>query len=62
VYRETLLWDKSGKVVVLEVLGIWVFAYDAESKRKVGPEELNKYEFSPRLGDSACVDPGYLKR
>ena len=61
VYRETLIWDKTGNVVVLEMLGEWVFAYDAESKKKVGPEELKKYEFSPRLRDSVCVDPGYLK-
>lgn len=49
--RETLLWDKTGKVVLLEMMGRRVFAYDAEKRRGLSASELDGYEFYPSLND-----------
>ena len=51
VYRETLLWDKTDTVVVLELMGKRVFAYNADEKREVVKGELANYEFYPTLAD-----------
>lgn len=51
LYRETLLWDKSGRVVVLELMGKRVFAYDVESGRSLQKGELAAYTFFPTPAD-----------
>lgn len=51
LYRETLVWDKTGKIVVLELMGKRVFAYDAEQQRILGKGELRQYEFYPMPND-----------
>src|SRR5690606_9831226 len=51
-YRETLIWDKSGRVVVFEMMGKRIFAYDAVEKRQLNAAELEPYVFWPALGDS----------
>jgi hypothetical protein len=52
LYRETLVWDKTGRIVVFELMGKRVFAYDAEEKREIGKNELSKYELSPVVSDN----------
>lgn len=54
-FRETLVWDKTGQVVILELMGKRVFAYDAVNKRNLEKGELNQYEFSPMPGDYFCI-------
>ena len=51
IYRETLLWDKSETVVVLELMGRRIFAYNADEKREMVKGELANYEFYPTLAD-----------
>ena len=55
-YRETLVWDKTGKVVVLELMGKRVFAYDALNKRMLGKGELSQYQLYPAPSDYVYVD------
>ena len=50
-YRETLVWDKTGKVVVLELMGKRVFAYDAQSRRALQKGEVNQYKLWPMPSD-----------
>ena len=50
-YRETLLWDESGKVVVLELMGKRVFAYDVEAKRRLEKGDLSHYKLFPMPSD-----------
>jgi hypothetical protein len=50
-YRETLLWDESGKVVVLELMGKRVFAYDVQAKRRLEKGELSHYKLFPMPSD-----------
>ena len=52
LYRETLVWDKSGTVVVLELMGKRVFAYNADDKRPLVKGEIPNYEFYPTLSDN----------
>lgn len=47
LYRETLLWDETGRVVILELMGKRVFVYDAEEKRELKKGEINNYQFYP---------------
>lgn len=51
MYRETLLWDDTGKVVALELMGKRVFAYDTEARRELGKGELNQYKLHPVPSD-----------
>lgn len=51
LYRETLVWDKSGKIVLLELMGKRVFGYNAEEKREITKSELGNYVFSPTPSD-----------
>jgi hypothetical protein len=55
-YRETLVWDKSGHIVVLELMGKRVFAYDAVNKRRLGKGELSKYQLYPMPSDYVYVE------
>lgn len=51
LYRETLVWDKTGRIVVLELMGKRVFAYDAEEQRGLKKGEIDKYVFYPAQND-----------
>ena len=46
-FREHIAWDKTGKIVVLEVAGKRLFAYDAEQKRQLTETELLAVEYMP---------------
>jgi hypothetical protein len=50
-YRETLVWDKTSRIVVLELMGKHVFAYDTQSKRRLQKGELNQYKLWPMPSD-----------
>jgi hypothetical protein len=46
-FREQIAWDKTGNIVVLEVAGKRLFAYDAEQKRQLTEGELLAVEYMP---------------
>ena len=46
-FREQIAWDKTGNIVVLEVAGKRLFAYDAEQKRQLSDSELLSVEYTP---------------
>ena len=46
-YRETLLWDKTGRVVALELMGKRVFAFDTHTNRELKKGELSQYQLWP---------------
>ncbi len=46
-YRETLAWDETGRVVVLEVARRRIFGYDAVKRETLSEEELLAVEFPP---------------
>lgn len=46
-YRETLVWDKTGRVVVLEIARHRIFGYNAEKRVRLSDEELLAVEFPP---------------
>jgi len=46
-FREQVAWDKTGNIVVLEVAGKRLFAYDAEQKRQLSDSELLSVEYVP---------------
>ncbi|MBS1793737.1 MAG: hypothetical protein JSS81_07780 [Acidobacteria bacterium] len=46
-FREQLVWDRTGRVVVFEVAGQRLFAYDAEQKRPLGDPEILAVEYIP---------------
>ena len=50
-YRETLVWDKTGRVIVLELMGKRVFAYDTQTKRRLQKGELSQYQLWPVPSD-----------
>lgn len=56
MYRETLVWDKTGRVVVLELMGKRVFAYDAVEKRSLGKGELSSFKLYPISSDYVYTD------
>ena len=56
LYRETLVWDKTGKIVVLELMGKRVFAYDVVNKRRLGKGELAQYQLYPVPSDYVYVN------
>lgn len=58
MYRETLVWDETGRVVVLELMGKRVFAYDIVEKRKLVKGELSQYKLYPTTNEYVYV---YLK-
>jgi hypothetical protein len=46
-YREALIWNKSGSVVVLEIAGHRIFGYDAANRRQLSDNELLAVELPP---------------
>ena len=46
-FREQISWDKTGNIVVLEVAGKRLFAYDAEQKRQLSDNELLSVKYTP---------------
>ena len=46
-FRERLIWNEKGNVVVLEVVGKRLFGYDAIQKRKLSNRELMAVEYLP---------------
>ena len=50
-YRETLLWDTTGTIVALELMGKRVFAYNADTKQAINGAELQQYKLFPLLSD-----------
>lgn len=56
MYRETLVWDKTGRIVVLELMGKRVFAYDTRTRRRLQKGELNQYTLYPMPSDYVYVD------
>ena len=46
-YREALLWDNTGHIVVLEVARHRIFGYDVQEGRRLGDDELLAVELSP---------------
>ena len=39
-YRETLLWDQSGRYLILEVAGRRLFGFDVENHKEINPQTL----------------------
>lgn len=56
MYRETLVWDKTGRVVVLELMGKRVFAYDTVDRKRLGKGELKQYQLYPMPSDYVYID------
>jgi hypothetical protein len=46
-FREALVWDVSGKVVVLEIAGRRIFGYDLDAKHRITDEQLLAIELAP---------------
>jgi hypothetical protein len=46
-FREQIVWDKTGNILVLEVAGKRIFAYDALQKRPLSNSELLAVEYVP---------------
>ena len=46
-FREQIVWDKSGKIIVLLVAGERIFGYHAVEKRPLTDRELLNVEFTP---------------
>ncbi len=46
-FREQIAWDKTGNIIILEVAGKRLFAYDAEQKRQLTDSELLSVEYTP---------------
>ena len=55
-YRETLLWDKTGRVVALELMGKRVFAFDTHTNRELEKGELSQYQLWPMPSDHNYAD------
>jgi hypothetical protein len=46
-YQENLQWDITGKVVVLQLIGKRVFAYDTVTQQGLKKGDLERYQFLP---------------
>ncbi len=46
-FRERLIWNEQGNVIVLEVAGKRLFGYDVIEKRKLSNKELMAVEYIP---------------
>ena len=46
-FRETLAWDKSGHIALLEIARQRIFGYDAETRCALSEDELLALELSP---------------
>jgi hypothetical protein len=47
IFRETLAWDVSGKILVLEIARQKIIGYDTELNRRLGDSELLEVELAP---------------
>jgi hypothetical protein len=47
-FRETLLWDEGGRLLILEVAGRRIFGYDASAGRQLTAAELLAAKQPPR--------------
>lgn len=47
LYRETLMWDKTGEVLVFELMGKRVFAFNTVTKKQLEKGELSKFILFP---------------
>ena len=56
IYRETLLWDKTERIVVLELMGKRVFAYDTATGNALPKGEIGKYTLYPMPSDNVYTD------
>ncbi len=56
-YRETLLWDKTGEIVVLELMGKRVFAFNTRTQKILQKGELGQYVFFPMPTDNKFYAP-----
>ena len=58
-FRETLHWDSSGRIVILEVAGHRIFGYDAASGRRLTDSELLAAEppAEPALPTQSPAEP-----
>ena len=54
-FREQLIWDKTSRVVVLEIMGKRVFAYNADAQETLAKGQLSGYKFYPMPNDYFCV-------
>jgi hypothetical protein len=45
-FQERLIWDRSGRIVVVEVAGERLFAFDVSRRRPLSARELLQIEFS----------------
>ena len=50
------MWDKTGRVVVLELMGKRVYAYDTQTKKRLQKGELNQYQLWPMPSDQNYAD------
>lgn len=57
LYRETLLWDKTGEVIVFELMGKRVFAFNTRTKKILQKGELGQYVFFPMPTDNKLYAP-----
>ena len=46
-HRETLVWDDSGKILLLEIAGRRIYGYDTEAGRQLRNDELLAIKVSP---------------
>jgi len=46
-FRETLVWDDSGKILLLEIAGRRIFGYDTEAGRRLTNNELLAVKVNP---------------
>ncbi len=46
-FREQIAWDKTGNIIVLEVAGKRLFAYNAEQRKQLSDSELLSVEYTP---------------
>jgi hypothetical protein len=46
-FREALVWDATGQVVVLEIAGRRLFGYDVEKQKPLADDELLSLKLAP---------------
>jgi hypothetical protein len=46
-FRERLVWDKTGRCLILEVTGRRLFGYNADAKKELPDAELMSIEYAP---------------
>ncbi len=46
-FRERLIWDKTGNIVILEVAGKRLFGYNTQTRKAMSDMELLSIEYAP---------------